>query len=60
MEKYITDERTGLEYELVSNYYLLCLKTLESPKIGRFGMMYHECLRNHKRAHIPGFCFQIN
>ncbi len=23
MEKYITDERTGLKYELICNYYLI-------------------------------------
>ena len=54
MEKYITDERTGLKYELVGDYYYPCLKAPEAPKVGRFGMMYHEYLRNHKRVTYSG------
>jgi len=50
MEKYITDERTGLKYELVGDYYYPCLKAPEAPKVGRFGMMYHDYLRTHKRV----------
>ena len=54
MEKYITDERTGLKYELVGDYYYPCLEAPEAPKVGRFGMMYHEYLRNHKRVTYSG------
>ncbi len=54
LEKYITDERTGLKYELVGDYYYPCLEALEAPKVGRFGMMYHDYLRNHKRVTYSG------
>ena len=54
LKKYITDERTGLKYELVGDYYYPCLKAPEAPKVGRFGMMYHDYLRNHKRVTYSG------
>ena len=54
MKRFIHDEINGLDYELVGDYYLPCLKTPESPKVGRFGMMYHDYLRNHKRVTYSG------
>lgn len=54
MEKYIRDETNGLDYELVGDYYLPCLKAPESPKVGRFGLMYLDYLRNHKRVTYSG------
>ena len=50
LKKCITDERTRLKYELVGDYYYPCLKAPEAPKVGRFGMMYHNYLRKHKRV----------
>ncbi len=54
LEKSITDERTGLKYELVGDYYYPCLEAPEAPKVGRFGMMYHDYLRTHKRVTYSG------
>ena len=54
LEKYIIDEKTGLKYELVGDYYYPCLEAPEAPKVGRFGMMYHDYLRNHKRVTYSG------
>ena len=54
MKKYITDERTGLKYELVGDYYYPCLEAPEAPKVGRFGMLYHDYLRTHKRVTYSG------
>ena len=54
MKKYITDEKTGLKYKLVGDYYYPCLKAPESPKVGRFGMMYHDYLRKHKKVTYSG------
>lgn len=54
MERFIHDEKNGLDYELVGDYYLPCLKSPEAPKIGRFGMLYHDYLRNHKRVTYSG------
>ena len=54
MERSIYDEKNGLDYKLVGDYYIPCLKAPESPKVGRFGMMYHDYLRNHKRVTYSG------
>ena len=54
MEKIIHDEKTGLDYELVGDYYYPCLKAPKAPKVGRFGIMYHNYLRNHKRVAYSG------
>ena len=54
MERFIHDKTNGIDYELVGDYYLSCLKVPESPKVGRFGIMYHNYLRNHKRVAYSG------
>ena len=54
LEKYIIDTKTGLRYELVGDYYYSCLEAPEAPKVGRFGMMYHDYLRKHKRVTYSG------
>lgn len=54
LEKYIIDERTGLKYKLVGDYYYPCLEAPETPKVGRFGMMYRDYLRTHKKVTYSG------
>ncbi|MBQ3817481.1 MAG: TnpV protein [Clostridia bacterium] len=54
MERFIHDETNGLGYELVGDYYLPCLKAPEAPKVGRFGLLYYDYLRNHKRVTYSG------
>ena len=54
MERFIHDDKNGLDYELVGDYYLPCLKAPESPKVGQFGLMYLDYLRNHKRVTYSG------
>ena len=54
MERFIHDETNGLDYELVGDYYLPCLKAPEPPKVGRFGLTYLDYLRNHKRMVYSG------
>ena len=54
MKQFIHDETNGLDYELVGDYYLPCLKAPESPKVGRFGLMYLDYLRNHKKVTYSG------
>ena len=51
MEKYITDERTGLNYELVGDYYLIAGE--DKPKqepIGVWGQRHCKYLREHKHT----------
>ena len=52
MEKYITDERTGLKYELIGDYYLITgddEPEEEQTPIGIWGRRHHEYLRRNKR-----------
>ncbi len=52
MEKYITDERTGLKYELVGDYYYLAGedKPENHRPIGIWGQRHRRYLRQHCKA----------
>lgn len=55
MEKYITDERTGLKYELVGDYYLIAGdEELEQEPSGIWGQWHCKYLREHKHAIYSG------
>ena len=48
MEKYITDERTGLKYELVGDYYLIAGDDgPEERPIGIWGQRHARYLKEH-------------
>ena len=52
MKKYITDERTGLKYELVGDYYIIAEDDEpdeEQKPIGIWGQRHHEYLRRNKQ-----------
>ena len=50
MEKYITDERTGLKYELVGDYYLIAGDDEpEERPIGIWGQRHLRYLKQHRR-----------
>ena len=52
MEKYITDERTGLRYELVGDYYLITgddEPEEEQKPIGIWGQRHRRYLKEHRR-----------
>ena len=51
MENYITDEKTGIEYELVGGYYLPMIKAPETPEIGVWGRKYLRYLKENRRAY---------
>ena len=55
MEKYIFDEKNGLHYELVGDYYLPCL-VADQPEqpIGIWGQRRHRFLREHKKVLYNG------
>jgi hypothetical protein len=57
MEKYITDERTGLKYELVGDYYLIAGddKPEERLPIGIWGQRRLRYLKQSKKAIYTGF-----
>ena len=51
MERYITDERTGLNYESVGDYYLIAGDDVPEQKpIGIWGQRHGKYLREHKHA----------
>ena len=51
MEKYITDERTGLKYELVGDYYLIVGDDEpEQEPIGIWGQRHLCYLKNHRKV----------
>ena len=52
MEKYITDERTGLKYELVGDYYLVVGEdeAEEDQPIGVWGQRHLRYLKEHHRV----------
>ena len=53
MEKYITDERTGLRYELVGDYYLITgddEPEEEQKPIGIWGQQHRCYLKEHRRV----------
>ena len=54
MEKNIKDEKNGLWYELVGDYYLPLLRTPERPRVGKYGRLRYQYLRKHRRAVFDG------
>lgn len=52
MEKYITDERTGLKYELAGDYYLVVGddEPEEDQPIGVWGQRHLRYLKEHRRV----------
>lgn len=52
MERFITDERTGLRYELVGDYYLIAGddEPEEDRPIGIWGQRHLRYLREHHRV----------
>ena len=53
MEKYITDERTGLKYELIGDYYLIAgddEPEQEQEPIGIWGQRHLRYHKEHRRV----------
>jgi hypothetical protein len=52
MEKYITDERTGLKYELIGDYYFLSGgdEPEDTQAIGIWGQRRLRYLKEHRQA----------
>ena len=49
MEKFITDERTGLKYELVGDVYLIAGEDEPLRPIGIWGQRHLKFIKEHKR-----------
>ena len=52
MERFVTDERTGLKYELVGDYYLIAGEDEpeEERPIGVWGQRHLRYLKEHRRV----------
>ena len=52
MERFVTDERTGLKYELVGDYYLIAGEDEpeEDRPIGIWGQRHLRYLKEHRRV----------
>lgn len=52
MERFVTDERTGLKYELVGDYYLIAGEDEpeEERSIGVWGQRHLRYLKEHRRV----------
>ena len=53
MEKYITDERTGLKYELVGDYYIIAGEDEQEEErnpIGIWGQRHLRYLKHHRKV----------
>lgn len=52
MEKYITDERTGLKYELIGDYYFIAGddKSEEKREIGIWGQRHLRYIRQNRKV----------
>lgn len=50
MQKFITDNRNGITYELIGDYYYPCFTAPKSPDIGFFGRMRKRYLKEYHKA----------
>ena len=50
MQRFITDERTGIRYELIGDYYYPCLTVKESSPLSKYERLRKRYLREHKRV----------
>ena len=50
MQEFITDERTGIEYQLIGAYYYPCLMIEEPPTLSKYGRMRARYLSEHKKV----------
>lgn len=49
MQKYIRDEKSGIEYELIRDYYYPCLKIEEIPTLSKYGRLRLKFLKEYKK-----------
>ena len=54
LEKEITDEKTGISYTLVGDYYLpnLKLEQKEKVQLNKYGLLRLDYLKKHKKAEL--------
>ena len=54
MEKYLFDEKNGLWYELVGDYYLPCVTVPATEELGAWGRLRLRHLREHQNGIYTG------
>lgn len=50
MQRFITDERTGIQYELIGDYYYPCLMVEEPSTLSKYGRMRDQYLKKYKKV----------
>ena len=60
MEKYITDERTGLKYELIGDYYFIAGEdeSEEQPYIGVWGQRHLRYIKEYRKGFFTGLLLE--
>ena len=49
MQKYVRDEKNGIEYELIGDYYYPCLKIEELPSLCKYGRLRLKFLKEYNK-----------
>lgn len=62
LAKFITDEKTGITYELQGDYYIPCLKLPdeEQVEVGVWGMRHLEYIRHHRKGFYTSLLIGCN
>ena len=62
LAKFITDERTGITYELQGDYYIPCLKLPdeEQVEVGVWGMRHLEYIKHHRKGFYTSLLIGCN
>lgn len=50
MQRFATDERTDIQYELIGDYYYPCLMIEQPPTLSKYGRLRAKYLREHKKV----------
>ena len=54
MEKYLFDEKNGLWYELIGDFYLPCVTVPAAEELGAWGQLRRRHLREHQNGIYTG------
>ena len=54
MEKYLFDEKNGLWYELIGDFYLPCVTVPAAEELGSWGQLRRHHLREHQNGIYTG------
>lgn len=50
MQKYVRDEKNGIEYELIGDYYYPCLRIEKIPPLSKYGRLRLKLLEEYNKS----------